>query len=181
MGQLLYLLSFLPDWFWGLVLVVGISATLAAWVLRMIPFVKTYSLPLNVAGVLLTLAGVYYQGVIANEEKWLQRIDELEEAVKEAEAKAKTTNVEIQKEIVYQDRVIKEKGDKQIQYIDRIVKGDTIKETVMQDMTPEQRAAYEKQVAELQTAIKNCPVPKIVIEEHNKAAINPTPAKGEKK
>ena len=181
MGQILYLLSFLPDWFWGLVLIVGILATLAGWVLRFIPFVKTYSLPLNVAGVLLTLTGVYYQGVIANEEKWMQRIDELEEAVKEVEAKAKTTNVEIQQEVVYKDRVIKEKGATQIQYIDRVVKGDTIKETVMQDMTPEQRANYEKQVAELQAAIKNCPVPKIVLDEHNKAALNPTPAKGEKK
>ena len=181
MGQLLYLLSFLPDWFWGLVLTVGILATLAAWVLRMIPFVKTYSLPLNVAGVLITLSGVYYQGVIANEEKWMQRIDELEEAVKEAESKAKETNTVIQKEIVYQDRVIKEKGQKQIQYIDRIVQGDTIKETIVKDMSPEQKAAFEKELEALKNNIKNCPVPKIVIDEHNKAAVNPTPAKGEKK
>lgn len=179
MGQILYLLSFLPDWFWGLVLIAGILATLAGWVLRFIPFVKTYSLSLNVAGVLLTLSGVYYQGVIANEEKWMQRIDELEEAVKEAESKAKTTNTEIQKEIVYQDRVIKEKGATQIQYIDRVVKGETIKETVMQDLSPEQRAIYEKKVNELQASLKSCPVPVIVIEEHNKAA---TPvAKGDKK
>jgi hypothetical protein len=119
--------------------------------------------------------------VIANEEKWMQRIDELEEAVKEAESKAKETNTVIQKEIVYQDRVIKEKGQKQIQYIDRIVQGDTIKETIVKDMSPEQKAAFEKELEALKNNIKNCPVPKIVIDEHNKAAVNPTPAKGEKK
>ena len=48
-------------------------------------------------------------------------------------------------------------------------------------MSPEQRAEYERKVTELQTSIKNCPVPKIVLDEHNKAALNPTPAKGEKK
>ena len=82
-----------------------------------------------------------------------------------------------------QDKIIKEKGAAQIQYIDRIVQGDTIKETVVKDMTPEQRAEFEKKVAELQTSIKNCPVPKIVIEEHNKAAIRAIndAAKGEKK
>lgn len=181
MGQILYLLSFLPDWFWGLVLIVGILASLASWVLRVIPFVKKYSLPLNVAGVLLTLSGIYYQGVIANEEKWMQRIDELEEAVKDAEAKAKQTNTEIRTEVVEKVKVVKERGTKQIEYIDRVVKGETIKETVMQDMSQEQRAAYEKQVDELRNSLKNCPVPKIVLDEHNKAALNPSPAKGEKK
>ena len=181
MGQILYLLSFLPDWFWTIVLIVGILASLASWVLRFIPFVKQYSIPLNVAGVLLTLSGVYYQGVIANEEKWMQRIDELEEAVKDAEEKAKQTNTEIRTEVVEKVKVVKERGAKQIEYIDRVVKGDTIKETVMQDMTPEQRAAYEKQVDELRNSLKNCPVPKIVLDEHNKAALNPAPAKGEKK
>jgi hypothetical protein len=50
-------------------------------------------------------------------------------------------------------------------------------------MTPEQRAEFEKKVAELQTSIKNCPVPKIVVEEHNKAAVKTIndAAKGEKK
>jgi len=181
MSQILYLLSFLPDWFWGLVLIVGILASLASWVLRVIPFVKKYSLPLNVAGVLLTLSGIYYQGVIANEEKWMQRIDELEEAVKDAEAKAKQTNTEIRTEVVEKVKVVKERGTKQIEYIDRVVKGETIKETVMQDMSQEQRAAYEKQVDELRNSLKNCPVPKIVLDEHNKAALNPSPAKGEKK
>ena len=171
MGQILYLLSFLPDWFWGLVLIVGILATLAGWVLRFIPFVKTYSLPLNVAGVLLTLSGVYYQGVIANEEKWMQRIDELEEAVKEAESKAKTTNVEIQKEIVYQDKIIKEKGETVIKYVEKIVKGDV--QEIVKDMSQAERDAFTAKQKELEQAIANCPVPSLIVEQHNKAAKPP--------
>jgi hypothetical protein len=50
-------------------------------------------------------------------------------------------------------------------------------------MTPEQRAEFEKKVVELQTSIKNCPVPKIVVEEHNKAAarVLNDAAKGDRK
>jgi hypothetical protein len=84
---------------------------------------------------------------------------------------------------VYKDKIVKERGAAQIQYIDRIVQGDTIKETIVKDMTPEQRAEFEKKVAELQTSIQNCPVPKIVVEEHNKAAVKAIndAAKGDKK
>jgi ferredoxin len=37
-------------------------------------------------------------------------------------------------------------------------------------MSAEQRAEFEKQQRELQDALKNCPVPRIIVEEHNKAA-----------
>ncbi|NBS80164.1 hypothetical protein EBS57_10330, partial [bacterium] len=101
---------------------------------------------------------------------WQAEIDKMKVALAEAEKKATQKNVEIQEKIVYKDRVVKERGAAQIQYIDRIVQGETIKETITKDMTPEQRAEYEKKVVELQAAIKNCPVPKIIVEEHNKAA-----------
>jgi hypothetical protein len=37
-------------------------------------------------------------------------------------------------------------------------------------MSAEERAAFEAKQKELLDAIKNCPVPKIIIEEQNKAA-----------
>ncbi len=154
MWQITWMLSLLPDWFWTLVLITGIIGALAAWVLTFVPFVSKYRLPMTVGSVLLLVTGVYFQGVIANEAKWQAKMDELEAQVVKAEAAAKEKNVEVQKEIVYKDRVVKEKGQTQIQYIDReIVKKE-----------------------EIVKYIENCPVPKDIIDEHNKAA-----AKGEKK
>ncbi len=168
MWQLTWMLSLLPDWFWTLVLIAGVLAVLAAWVLKFIPFVSTYRLPIQVGGILALVVGVYFQGVIANEEKWQARVKELEEKVAKAEAQSKETNVKVEEKIVYRDRVIKERAKTQIEYIDRIVKGDT--EIITKDMSEAERATFKKKQEELEHALKMCPVPQIIVEEINKAA-----------
>jgi membrane-bound lytic murein transglycosylase B len=168
MGQLTWMLSLLPDWFWTLILISGVLAVLAAWVLKFIPFVSTYRLPIQVGGILALLVGVYFQGVISNEEKWQARVKELELQVAKAEAQAKETTVKIEEKIIYKDRVIKERAKTQIEYIDRIVKGDTVE--ITKDMSEAERATLKKKQEELEYALKMCPVPQLVIEEINKAA-----------
>ena len=179
MDQLLFLFSFFPSMIWHILLIVS---GLLAFLTIGFNFVP-YRVPVGALASIIFVMSVWMEGVIANEAKWQAEIDAMKIALADAEKKATQKNVEIQEKVVYKDKIIKEKGAAQIQYIDRIVQGDTIKETVVKDMSPEQRADYEKKVAELQSSIKNCPVPKIVIEEHNKAAIKAIndAAKGEKK
>ena len=55
------MLSLIPDWFWTLVLISGIIGTLATWVLKFIPFVSTYRLPIQVASIIALVAGVYFK------------------------------------------------------------------------------------------------------------------------
>lgn len=148
MWQLSWMLGLLPNWFWTLVLICGVVGILASWVLKFIPFVSTYRLPIQVGSIIALLVGVYFQGFNANEEKWQARIKELEEKVRIAEEKSKETNVKIEEKIVYKDRVIREKAKTQIEYIDReIVKREEVIKFVEQ-----------------------CPIPQVIIEEHNKAA-----------
>jgi len=145
---MIWILSFIPDWFWTLVLIFGILGTLAAWVLKFIPFVSTYRLPIQVASIIALVAGVYFQGVIANEAKWQDKIAELQKKVNEAEVKSKETNIVIQEKIVTNTKIIKEKGKDIISYIDReIVKKE-----------------------EIIKYIEQCPVPKEIINLHNQAA-----------
>lgn len=148
MSQIIWILSFIPDWFWTLVLIFGILGTLAAWVLKFIPFVSTYRLPIQVASIIALVAGVYFQGVIANEAKWQDKIAELQKKVNEAEVKSKETNIVIQEKIVTNTKIIKEKGKDIVSYIDReIVKKE-----------------------EIIKYIEQCPVPKEIINLHNQAA-----------
>jgi len=179
MWQLMYMFEFIPDMVWHLLLLVSAGVVFATAFFSFIP----YRLPLGILGTFVLALTLWVEGGIANEAKWQAEIDKMKVALAEAEKKATQKNVEIQEKIVYKDKIVKERGAAQIQYIDRIVQGDTIKETIVKDMTPEQRAEFEKKVAELQTSIKNCPVPKIVVEEHNKAAVKAIndAAKGDKK
>ena len=171
--------EFIPDMVWHILLLVSAGLVFVTAFFGFIP----YRLPVGILSAFVLALSLWVEGGIANEAKWQAEIDKMKVALAEAEKKATQKNVEIQEKIVYKDKIIKEKGAAQIQYIDRIVQGDTIKETIVKDMTPEQRAEFEKKLAELQTSIKNCPVPKIVVEEHNKAAVKAIndAARGDKK
>jgi len=158
MSQIIWILSFIPDWFWTLVLIFGILGTLAAWVLKFIPFVSTYRLPIQVASIIALVAGVYFQGVIANEAKWQDKIAELQKKVNEAEVKSKETNVVVQEKIVTKTKIIKEKGKDIVSYIDREV------------VKKEEIIKY----------IEQCPIPKEIIDLHNQAAELNKAAEGKK-
>ena len=158
MSQIIWILSFIPDWVWTLVLIFGILGTLAAWILKFIPFVSTYRLPIQVASIIALVAGVYFQGVIANEAKWQDKIAELQKKVNEAEVKSKETNIVVQEKIVTKTKIIKEKGKDIVSYIDREV------------VKKEEIIKY----------IEQCPVPKEIIDLHNQAAELNKAAEGKK-
>ena len=158
MSQIIWMLSFIPDWFWTLVLISGIVGTLATWVLKFIPFVSTYRLPIQVASIIALVAGVYFQGVIANEAKWQDKIADLQKQIVEAETKSKETNVVVQEKIVTKTKVIKEKGKDIVNYIDREV------------VKKEEIIKY----------IEQCPVPKEIIDLHNQATDLNKAAEGKK-
>lgn len=151
MWQLSWMLGLLPNWFWTLILVAGVLAILASWVLKFIPFVSTYRLPIQVGGILALLVGVYFQGFISNEEKWQSKIKEMESKIAEAQAQAAATTRGIEVKVVEKTKVIREKGKTQIEYIDRVITQD-------------------KEVIKY---VEQCPIPKVVIDEHNKAATPP--------
>ena len=152
------MLSLIPDWFWTLVLISGIVGTLATWVLKFIPFVSNYRLPIQVVSIIALIVGVYFQGVIANEQKWQNEIAELQKKVAEAEAKSKETNVVVQEKIITKTKIIKEKGKDIINYVDREV------------VKKEEIIKY----------IEQCPVPKEIIDIHNQATELNKAAEGKK-
>lgn len=158
MSQLTWMVSLIPDWFWTLVLIAGVVGILASWILKFIPFVSTYRLPIQVSAVIALLVGIYFQGVTANEAKWQAKIAELQQQIAEAETKSKETNVIVQEKIVTKTKVIKEKGKTQIEYVDRVITQD-------------------KEVVKY---IEQCPVPKVIIDAHNAAAEMNKAAEGKK-
>ena len=148
MWQIMWMFNLMPDWFYHLIVILSILGLIVASVLKFVPFVSTYRLPIQVISVLLLVFGVWMEGGIVNEAKWEARVKELEDKVKIAEEKSTEKNVEIQEKVITQTKVVKEKGRDIIQYIDReVVK----KEEVVK-------------------FIENCPIPKDIIDAHNAAA-----------
>jgi len=121
----MWILSWLPDVVFHLILIVGVAALLASWVLKFIPFVSAYRLPIQVGGVILTIVGVWYEGGIAKDTEWKARVTELELKVTQAEAKSAKVNTNVVTKVVTKTQVIKQKGATVTEYIDReVVKYD---------------------------------------------------------
>lgn len=172
MDQLLWMWSLLPQeivsWVFNLIILAGIIGMLAGKLARWIPFFGVYVRPLKYLGLVLLLGGMFLKGGEINNAAWEAKVKEVEEKLKVAEAKSQQINTVVEEKIVEKTKVIQGRTVKQIEYLEKIVKGETVKETV--NMTEEQKAEYEKQVAELKKSIENCPIPKLLIDAHNQAA-----------
>lgn len=172
MSQLIWMIDLIPDWFWTLVLWAGVLGIITSYILAKIPFVAQYKIPLRVGGVVATLIGVYFYGVIANEAKWQARVDELQQQVKEAEAEGESANQKLGSVLEENKKLATQKSKEVVKYVDKWRTKEILKEVPVEG--PER-----VRVEEVIKYIESCPVPKEMLDIHNKGAAKPT--KGEKK
>ena len=124
----MWLLEFLPDWIFHAVLVVGVSAMAASFVLKFVPFVTAYRLPIQAAGLILTVLGVWFEGAISNEAAWQARVHEMEQKVAAAEVKSAQETVRIVTRVVTQIQTIKDTTNANTQYLEKQVAQDLDRE-----------------------------------------------------
>jgi hypothetical protein len=168
----MWLLHLLPDslilYITYAMLLVGLAGIILGFFLSKLPFVSQYRLPIQIVSIILFCSGLYWYGGYSTEMAWRERVAEMEAKVAAAEAKSKQLNSELEAKTVERTKLIREKGKKQVEYITRLVEGKTTE--IVKDMSAEERAAFEARQKELLDAIKSCPVPRIIVEEQNKAA-----------
>jgi hypothetical protein len=158
----MWLITFLPDAMVALVvytiIAIGAGLIIASMLTRWIPAVAAYRTPLQVFGAIVLMFGIYLQGGRANEAEWQARVQELELKLAQSQVDSSKKNVEVQTQVVTKTRVVREKGDEIIRYIDReVVKNQ-----------------------EVIRYIEQCPVPKEIIDAHNAAAVLNQAAQGGK-
>ena len=150
----MWLLHLLPDsliaWVVNTILIAGAVVTVAGYFVRFIPFVNTYRIPVQITGILLLTTGVYFQGGYTTEMAWRERVQEVEAKLAAAETRSAEVNTEIVTRVVTQTRIVRERGDDIIRYVDREVVRDQ----------------------EVIKFVENCPVPEVIVNTHNAAALN---------
>jgi hypothetical protein len=118
----MWLLSFLPNWIFYLILFAGIVGLIVA---RFIPIPVTYKLPAQALSALAVVIGVFMAGAIHDNEAWLAKVRELEAKLVQAEAKSAVETVRIETKVEKQKQKIVEKQVLVKQFIDReVVKYD---------------------------------------------------------
>jgi len=164
----MWLLHLLPDslleFIVNTVLILGIVLTLLSFfvlnrILRFIPGLASYHTLIQIVSVVILAAGLYFKGGYVTEMMWREEVKRVQEELNQAKNKAAEVVVKVEEKVVFKDRVVRERGETIIQYVDReIVK----KEEVVK-------------------YIENCPVPAEIIDIHNQAAQINAAARGEKK
>lgn len=167
----MWIFTVLPEAIIHAIFGLGVLGLIAGFVLGFIPIINKYKLPIQIISILIFALGLYLEGGLADNKEWQFRVKELEVKLAKAEAEASKKNIEIQTEVVEKVRVIREKGEKQIEYITKLEKGDTI--TIEKDMSEEERRRFQTQLAELKKSIESCTIPELIILEHNRATGRP--------
>ncbi len=141
----MWLINFLPNWIFHLLLIGGIGAVIAAQVFKFIPVVSKYRLPILVSGIVLAAVGLFMEGAISNEEKWQLKVAEAEKRALAAEAKSAQENTKLVTKTVEKIKLI-------------------------QDV----QVVVQKEIVEKATVIDaECKVPREAVTLHNKAATRP--------
>jgi len=149
----MWILKWLPFWFFYAILGIGLVGLAVTYLLRFIPLpaIYIYKTPIQLVSIVLIVIGTYMSGAISNEEAWIAKVKELETKVEAAQVESVKENVKIETKFVTKTQIVKERGQEIIQYVDReIVKFDT-------KFLPG----------------GECEIPKEFIQMHNKAAEAP--------
>lgn len=121
----MWILHLLPDSFLLFVtnalLALGTVLVLAGLVVQRIPLLWRYQLPFKIIGLVLFAAGIYFRGGLAVEQDWRQRVDEVQQQVKEAEQRAHQYNNELEKVTRERDGLRKRGTQVITEQVDRIV------------------------------------------------------------
>jgi uncharacterized membrane protein len=121
----MWILSFMPEWAFHLMLGIGVLGTVAGFVLGMIPFIKQYVIPIRIISLLILILAVYLEGGLADNKIWEARVKEMEVKVAKAEAESAKENIKIVQKIVRKTQIVKVRGQDVIKYVEKeVVKYD---------------------------------------------------------
>lgn len=117
---MLWLLSFVPDWIYYALVFIGIVGIILS---RFVPIF--YRSLAQIIFFTVAVFGVFMSGGAVMNKSYLAEVESMKQKIAEAEAKSVVENVKIVEKVVTKTKVVKEKGQDIIKYVDReVVKYD---------------------------------------------------------
>jgi uncharacterized membrane protein len=121
----MWIISFLPDWVFHVMLIAGVLGTVAGFVLGMIPAVKQYVLAIRVISLLVLSLALYLEGGLADYQVWEAKVKEVEAKLAQAELQSAKENTKIVTKVITKTQIVRTRGQDIVRYVDReIVKYD---------------------------------------------------------
>lgn len=108
----MWILELLPELFWHVLLGAAVAGIVIATLIRFIPFVNQYRLPIQLVSVAVLLLCVFMEGGFTVEKKYAEKIKELKDQVAQVEQERDTANAKIKTKIVEKKVIIKQNVDR---------------------------------------------------------------------
>jgi len=105
---MLWLISFLPDWVFHIIIFLGFGSIIASAILKRLPTLHTYSFITYFVGLFLIVSGIWFEGALNEKTKWEEKVKDLEAKVQVAEAKSQQVNTVIETKIVERVKIVKD-------------------------------------------------------------------------
>ncbi len=150
MWQLSWMLSFIPSGLWSILLWGSLATFAATYFLTFIKPLAVYAHVIRPVALVIAFFSVYWLGGSDVEERWQAKVKEMEAKVALAEEQSKTANAKIETKVVTKTKIVKERGEAIVQYVDRVVTQD-------------------KEVIKF---VEHCPIPTSIVNTINSAAKN---------
>ena len=112
-----WILEIFPNWIWWVLLTAGLFSYFLS---HLIPL-KTYQLPIKIAGGTTVAAVIFILGLLYANGVWQQAAQELQAKVAIAEAKSQVVNEVIKERVVTKTQVVRQRGEATVEYITREV------------------------------------------------------------
>lgn len=111
----MWILSFIPDsfliWVINIIVLAGAAATITGFFLKRIPFVNNYATPIQLTGVVLLVAGVYFKGGYSTEMAWRVKVDEMNAQIDKIKAESTKASKQVVYKYIERTKVVKEKNN----------------------------------------------------------------------
>lgn len=102
----MWVVNFLPDFVFHLLLIVGLLGLVASFVLDSIPFISTNAKAIQLAGAVVLAIALFFEGAISDNASWQARVKELELKVARAETQSAEANGQLSKALTAKDKEI---------------------------------------------------------------------------
>ena len=105
----MWLLNWLPDFVFHLIVIAGVLGIIASWFFGFVPFISQYKLPIQIVSILVLAFGIWIEGANSNNNSWLLKVKELEVKLAQAETQSAKVNTILVENIVEKEKIIKDK------------------------------------------------------------------------
>ena len=102
----MWILNFVPDFVFHVLLILSLLALAGSFVLDSIPFISTNAKAIQLASAVVLAIAIFFEGAIGNESVWQARVKELELKVAKAETQSAEANSKLSKQLAAKDKEI---------------------------------------------------------------------------